>query len=193
MIWERGSLVLFGSVMHLLCHHIMPDTPEKNLAKLWSTVQTLYRSLEVVLCAVLCILHYALPCLSSYIKLPWVVLCVGGSKGEQIWHDEADNVQAGRHDETSRQSRGNSRIWKSAVSPFWDAFQSAFGGASENSTLSSAWGKDGDDIGWAPWRLCFAGCACFCVRVFVCVLIELSYGFLTVSCICVLCGLLYVK
>ena len=47
MVWERGRLVLYGSVMHLLCHYVMPDTPEQNLAKIWTTSKMLYRQMGV--------------------------------------------------------------------------------------------------------------------------------------------------
>lgn len=33
--------------MHLLCHYIMPDTPEKNLATIWTTAKQLYKTLGV--------------------------------------------------------------------------------------------------------------------------------------------------
>lgn len=95
------------------------------------------------LCIVLCIVFFVLP----YRVILGCLICVGGSKGEQIWHAETDNVQAGGHDETSRQGWGNSRIWTSAVSSVGYVFQSEFGAASENLIVSPAWGKDGDDIG----------------------------------------------
>lgn len=42
--WE----VLYGSIMHMLVHTIMPlDDPEQNLINLWANVKRLYKELKI--------------------------------------------------------------------------------------------------------------------------------------------------
>lgn len=39
--------VLYGSVLHLLVHYILPSTPERNLATVWKEILHQYKTLEV--------------------------------------------------------------------------------------------------------------------------------------------------
>jgi len=38
---------MYGSSMHLLVHHVMPDTPEKNLKIVWAEAGVIYDELGI--------------------------------------------------------------------------------------------------------------------------------------------------
>ena len=47
-VWRTLWKVLYGSIMHMLVHTIMPlDDPEDNLVELWGHVKRLYKELGV--------------------------------------------------------------------------------------------------------------------------------------------------
>ena len=47
-VWRTLWEVLYGSIMHMLVHTIMPlDDPEENVNVLWSHVKRLYKELNI--------------------------------------------------------------------------------------------------------------------------------------------------
>lgn len=42
-----GGLVLYGSVLHLLVHKILPKSPQENLTTIWSSVRQLYDHFQI--------------------------------------------------------------------------------------------------------------------------------------------------
>lgn len=47
-VYGEAWKVLYGSIMHMLVHTIMPlDDPDDNLEELWSHVSRLYKTLKI--------------------------------------------------------------------------------------------------------------------------------------------------
>ena len=44
---DGGTVVLYGSVLHMLVHKIMPGTPQENMTALWARVRQLYNHFRI--------------------------------------------------------------------------------------------------------------------------------------------------